>query len=58
MEEFLIIVQKCNIIFMTITALFGFIFSIKKKDSKEKICKILITIFLIVFMIIRIILNK
>lgn len=58
MEEFLHIIQKCILVFMTVTALFGFIFSIKKKDSEENICKILILIFIIIFAITRIILNE
>lgn len=56
--EVLEIIQKCSLVFMMVTAIFGFIFSVKKKNFEENICKILILIFLIMFMIIRIILNK
>lgn len=56
--EVLEIIQKCSLVFMMVTAIFGFIFSVKKKNFEENICKILILIFLIIFMIIRIILNK
>ncbi|QIG63527.1 hypothetical protein DAC20_36 [Bacteroides phage DAC20] len=57
-EEFLDIIQKCSLVFMMVTAIFGFIFSIKKKIFEENICKILMLVFLIVFMITRIILNE
>lgn len=56
--EALEIIQKCSLVFMMVTAIFGFIFSVKKKNFEENICKILILIFLIIFMITRIILNK
>lgn len=57
-EEFLDIIQKCSLVFMMVTAIFGFIFSIKKKIFEENICKILMLVFIIVFMITRIILNE
>lgn len=57
-EEFLDIIQKCSLVFMMVTAIFGFTFSIKKKIFEENICKILMLVFLIVFMITRIILNE
>lgn len=57
-EEFLDIIQKCSLVFMMVTAIFGFIFSIKKKIFEENICKILMLVFLIIFMITRIILNE
>lgn len=57
-EGFLDIIQKCSLVFMMVTAIFGFIFSIKKKIFEENICKILMLVFLIVFMITRIILNE
>lgn len=56
--EVLEIIQKCSLVFMMVTAIFGFIFSVKKKIFEENICKILMLVFLIVFMITRIILNK
>lgn len=56
--EALEIIQKCCLVFMMVTSIFGFIFSIKKKDVEENICKILMLIFLIIFMITRIILNE
>ena len=56
--EVLEIIQKCSLVFMMVTAIFGFIFSIKKKIFEENICKILMLVFLIVFMITRIILNE
>lgn len=56
--EVLEIIQKCCLVFMMVTSIFGFIFSIKKKDVEENICKILMLIFLIIFMITRIILNE
>lgn len=57
-EGFLDIIQKCSLVFMMVTAIFGFIFSVKKKIFEENICKILMLVFLIVFMITRIILNE
>lgn len=56
--EVLEIIQKCSLIFMMITAIFGFIFSVKKKIFEENICKTLMLVFLIIFMITRIILNE
>ena len=56
--EVLEIIQKCSLVFMMVTAIFGFIFSIKKKIFEENICKILMLVFLIIFMITRIILNE
>lgn len=56
--EVLEIIQKCSLVFMMVTAIFGFMFSVKKKNFEENICKILMLVFLIVFMITRIILNK
>ncbi|QIG63265.1 hypothetical protein DAC16_32 [Bacteroides phage DAC16] len=56
--EALEIIQKCSLVFMMVTAIFGFIFSIKKKIFEENICKILMLVFLIIFMITRIILNE
>lgn len=57
-EEFLDIIQKCSLVFMMVTAIFGFIFSVKKKIFEENICKILMLVFLIIFVITRIILNE
>lgn len=56
--EVLEIIQKCSLVFMMVTAIFGFIFSVKKKIFEENICKILMLVFLIIFMITRIILNE
>ena len=56
--EVLEIIQKCSLVFMMVTGIFGFIFSIKKKIFEENICKILMLVFLIIFMITRIILNE
>ena len=56
--EALEIIQKCSLVFMMITAIFGFIFSVKKKIFEENICKTLMLVFLIIFMITRIILNE
>lgn len=35
--EVLEIIQKCSLVFMMITAIFGFIFSVKKKIYKVNI---------------------